>query len=141
MSCSVCDHGGLAYLDERIYNTYQSQWGTPMVLVGDRMEYEPTNEAVPDGPGAFVAPAILERGFQAYFGAPGYYVDDPPGEERYLDEDPIINMSDYQPQVMSEVGHGGNPWDYMFGTIGSYGLDTGVGVRDWPDQSGEYSLS
>jgi len=140
MSCSICDHRGLANLDEEIYNTFQSQWGTPMVLVGDRMQYEPTNDAVECGPGAFVAPAILERGYNAWFGAPGYYAEHET-VDRYLEEDPVINMRDYQPQVMSEIGHGGNPWDFMFGTIGSYGLDTGVGVRDWPDQSGEYSLS
>lgn len=132
-------HDGLAYLDENIFNTYQSRWGTPLVLMGERMHYEATDTPVDSGPGAFVAPDILERGYNAWYEAPGYYID-APGVDRVI-QDQYVHFGDYQPHIMSGVGTGGNPWDWIYGTIGSYGLDEGVGVRDWQDQSGEYSLS
>jgi hypothetical protein len=127
-------HDGLAYLDENIFNTWQSQHGTPMALVGKRMQYVARDNAIEAGPGAFVNEADLERGYNAWYGAPGYYVD-LPGTDRVI-PDQYVKLGLYQPKIM-----GSNPWDWVFGTIGSYGHDDGVGVRDWPDQTGEYSLS
>jgi len=138
-SCDGIGHAGTARLDEDIFNTWQTQIGYAWSLVGHRMEYVPRNEAIEGGPGAFVAPDILERGYNAWFGAPGYYVGSP-GVDRVIPEQ-FVHFGDYQPQIMSRVGSGGNPWDWIFGTIGSYGLDSGVGVRDWGIQAGEYSLS
>lgn len=135
----VTDHHGLALLDEDIFNTYQSIWGEPWVLEGDRAHYHPTNSVVDDGPGAFVAPAILERGYNAWFGAPGYYVDRE-GVDRVI-PDQYVHFGDLQPQIYSHVSGGGNPWDWIYGTFGSYGLTSGEGVRNWPEQAGEYSLS
>jgi hypothetical protein len=132
-------HSGLAHLDENIFNTWQSGWGTPLALVGHKMRYVSVDEAVDAGPGAFVAPDILERGYNAWYGAPGYYVG-APGVDRTI-PDQHVHFGDYQPQIMQRVGAGGNPWDWIFGTIGSYGHDQGIGVRDWPNQSGEYSNS
>lgn len=135
----IVTHKGLANLDETLYNTWQSDYGTPMVLIGHKMEYAPHDCSIDGGPGAFVAEDILERGFSAWYGAPGYYVD-APGVDRVIPNQ-YVRFGDYQPLVMSRVGSGGNPWDWIYGTIGSYGHDVGVGVRDWGDQSGEMSLS
>jgi hypothetical protein len=135
----IVGHEGLSYLDENIFNTYQSEWGTPLVLVGRKMQYRATDVPVDDGPGAFVAPDILERGYNAWYEAPGYYVD-VPGTDRVI-ADQYVHLGVYSPKIMQGVGSGGNPWDWIFGTVGSYGLNDGTGVRDWPDQSGEYSLS
>lgn len=132
-------HDGLAHLDENIFNTWQTDYGFAWSLVGERMEYVPRDSAIEAGPGAFVAPSLNERGYNAWFGAPGYYVD-AVGVDRVI-PDQHVNLGDYQPQVMSMVGAGGNPWDWIFGTVGSYGHDLGVGVHDWQDQSGVYSLS
>lgn len=134
-------HDGLANLDENLFNTWQRspEYGLSWALVGSKMEYVPRDESIEAGPGAFVAPAYLERGYNAWAGAPGYYID-APGVDRVI-PDQYVHFGDYQPNVMNRVGHGGNPWDWVFGTIGSYGLDEGVGVRDWPNQTGEYSLS
>lgn len=132
-------HDGLAGLDENIFNTWQSEYGYAWSLVGNRMQYVPRDEAIDAGPGAFVAPDILERGYNAWYEAPGYYIDSY-GTDRVI-PDQYVHFGDYQPQILSRVGSGGNPWDWVFGTIGSYGHDVGVGVRDWPSQTGEYSLS
>lgn len=142
MACDCKDivgHKGLANLDEEIFNTWQSEYGMAWSLVGHRMEYVPRNEAIEAGPGAFVAPDILERGYNAWYNAPGYYIDSP-GVDRVI-PDQYVDMGDYMPGIMQRVGAGGNPWDWIYGTFGSYGHDLGVGVRDWPDQSGEMSLS
>lgn len=134
-------HSGLANLDESIFNTYQpsSDRGYPWVLVGDSMHYEPTDTAVSCGPGAFVTDAESERGYNAWYGAPGYYQDSP-GVNRDI-PDQFIALGLYAPKVYGMVGSGGNPWDHIYGTFGSYGTDYGLGVRDWGSQSGEYSLS
>lgn len=136
MLLDIVGHQGLANLDEQIFNTWQSAVGVPWVLLGNK--FEPVDNAVPAGPGAFVAPAYLERGYNAWYNGPGYYVD-APGTDRVI-PDQYVRLGEYQPQIM-RVGSGGNPWDWIYGTIGSYGHDLGVGVRNWPDQSSAQSLS
>lgn len=130
----LVDLANPAELDELIFNTWNSVFGTPRVL--DRYgRFVESNVAVSAGPGAFVAPAILERGYNAYYGAPGYYVD-ARGVDRVIDDQYVEDM--YPPAISV------NPWDHIFGTFGAgdpVEYMQRVHARLRPVQAGAYSFS
>lgn len=128
---------GNAHLDESLFNTYDSTWGAPRVLEGAG-HFALTEDAVEAGPGTHINLGELERGFNAWYGASGYYVD-APGVDRVVDVgEEIVYQAPTRPTI------GANPWDTMFGRVGSEGVyqgTEGVGVLDWPSQAGDYSNS
>lgn len=121
-------------LDEQIFNTWVGWFGRPPYVLDRAGRFAPTDGVVDAGPGAFVAPDILERGFNAYYGAPGYYAD-ARGVYRVIPDQYIEDT--YPPAI------GVNPWDHVFGPIGGDPVQymERVGAREQPIQAGEYSLS
>lgn len=130
----LIDLGNLSELDEQIFNTWTSRWGTPAFVLDRAGSYAPTLDVVDAGPGAFVAPSILERGYNAYAGAPGYYAEFRDVHrvipDQYLDDT-------YPPEI------GVNPWDHVFGPIGGDPVHymQRTAAREQPIQAGEYSVS
>lgn len=133
-NCEV-ELGNLSDLDEQIFNTWESHWGLPARVLNEHGEFAPVEKgAVAAGPGAFVAPDILERGFNAYYGAPGYYAD-AIGVSRVV---PDQYLEDTYPPAI-----GVNPWDHIFGPISGDPVEytQRVEARNQPIQAGEYSFS
>lgn len=125
----------LAELDEQIFNTWDSVFGTPLVL-DHAGRFVETQTAMDSGPGAWVAPDLLERGYNAYYGAPGYYIDAREGVDRVIDDQYIHDM---EPPAI-----GVNPWDHIFGTYGAgdpVQYMERVQARERPVQAGAYSFS
>ena len=125
----------LAQLDEQIFNTWDSVFGGVPIVLDRRGEFARSDEPMDAGPGAFVAPDELERGFNAWSGAPGYYIDARTGVDRVINDQYLEHT--YPPAI------GTNPWDYVFGTIGGDPIDLTdrVRPRQYDIQAGEYSLS
>lgn len=132
-NCEV-ELSNLAQLDEHIFNTWISVWGKPPFVLDRQGDFTPTDGVFDAGPGAFVAPDILERGFNAWYGAPGYSAD-APGTDRVIPNQYLERT--YPPAI------GVNPWDHIFGPIGGDPVEymKRVGARNRPIQAGEYSLS
>jgi hypothetical protein len=132
----LLDLANLSDVDEALFGTWYSNWGAPAYVLTRDGRYAPAQgDSVYDaGPGAFEAPAILERGYNAWFGAPGYYADSY-GVDRVIPDQYIANM---YPGFI-----GANPWDHVFGPIGGDPVHymQRVQAREEPIQAGEYSLS
>jgi hypothetical protein len=132
----LLDLANLADVDEALFGTWYSNFGAPAYVLDRDGDYSPAlNSSVYDsGPGAFVAPAILERGYNAWFGAPGYYAD-AHAVDRVIPDQYIEDM--YVGQI------GVNPWDHIFGPISGDPVHymQRVHSREEPIQAGEYSLS
>ena len=130
----LIDLANLSDLDEQIFGTWYSDWGVPAYVLDDRGAFVPANGAVAAGPGAHVAPDILERGYNAWYGAPGYYAD-AKGVDRVIPDQYIDNM--YPAAI------GVNPWDHIFGTFSGDPVQymERIGADNQPIQAGEYSLS
>jgi len=107
--------------------------GLPYVIVEDG-ELEPVTDAPIGGCGAgsFVTDASQERGYNAWYGAAGYYVDAPFANRNFHEE--------YRP-IWGYPGVGFNPWDTLFGPSGTPALVPATAAREYPDQSGDRSLS
>jgi hypothetical protein len=130
----LIDLANLSDLDEQIYGTWFSHWGCPAMVLDERGNYSAANGVVDGGPGAYVAPDILERGYNPYYGAPGYYAD-AYGVDRVIPDQYLDNT---EPPAI-----GVNPWDHIFGPIGGDPVEymQRVHAREEPIQAGEYSLS
>lgn len=131
----LIDLANLSELDEQIFNTWESNWGRPAYVLDSRGQFSPVRSgAVAAGPGAYVAPDILERGYNPYYGAPGYYAD-AHGVDRVI---PDQYLEDTLPAAI-----GVNPWDHIFGPISGDPVQymERVAARYRPIQAGEYSLS
>lgn len=138
-AASMCDDcvklSNLAQLDEQIFNTWESVFGQPALVLDRSGNFAAVDRGVYNGgPGAFVAPDILERGFSPYYGAPGYYADAWHVERVIPDQ----YLDDTLPPAI-----GVNPWDHIFGPIGGDPVHymQRVAARERPIQAGEYSLS
>lgn len=131
----LIDLANPSQLDEQIFNTWVSWFGQPAFVLNARGDYAATPVAVDGGPGAFVNDAELERGYNAWYGAPGYYVDARTGVDRVIPDQYVADM--YPPAI------GVNPWDHIFGPIGGDPVHymQRVAAREQPIQAGEYSLS
>lgn len=130
----LIDLANLSELDEQIFNTWVSDWGRPAFILDEHGDYRATDGTPDGGPGAFVAPAILERGYNPWFGAPGFYAD-AHGVDRVIDDQYIEDM------YPGEIGV--NPWDHIFGPISGDPIHfTQRAVPPHaPIQAGVYSLS
>jgi hypothetical protein len=130
----LLDLANLADVDEQLFTTWYSNWGAPAMVLDERGDYAPARGAVCSGPGAFVAPDILERGYNPYYGAPGYYAD-AYGADRVIPDQYVDDMG--PPAI------GVNPWDHVFGTFSGDPVHymQRVEARNEPLQAGEYSLS
>jgi hypothetical protein len=132
----LLDLANLSDVDEQLFGTWFSHWGSPaMVLDANGNFSAALNDGVYDGgPGAIVAPDLLERGYNPYFGAPGYYAD-AYGVDRVIPDQYLDNT---EPPAI-----GVNPWDHIFGPIGGDPVHymQRVQAREEPIQAGEYSLS
>jgi hypothetical protein len=131
---ALIDLANLSNLDEAIFNTWESLWGRPAMVLDSHGRFAAARAPVACGPGAFVADAHLERGYNAWFGAPGYYVD-AHGVDRVINDQYIADM--YPPQI------GVNPWDHIFGTFSGDPVHfmARVRARMRPIQAGVYSNS
>jgi hypothetical protein len=132
----LLDLANLADVDTQLFTTWYSNWGTPAHVVNSRGDFVAVQNSgvFDDGPGAFVAPDIIERGYNPYFGAPGYYAD-AHGVDRVI---PDQYLDDTYPAAI-----GVNPWDHIFGTFSGdpvHYMDR-VHADEQPIQAGEYSLS
>jgi hypothetical protein len=132
----LLDLANLSDVDEQLFGTWFSHWGAPaMVLDANGNFSAALNDGVYDGgPGAIVAPDLLERGYNPYYGAPGYYAD-AYGVDRVIPDQYLDNT---EPPAI-----GVNPWDHIFGPIGGDPVHymQRVQAREEPIQAGEYSLS
>lgn len=132
----LLDLANLADVDEQLFGTWYSNWGAPAMVLDRSGRYSPAqHSAVFDGgPGAFVAPDLLERGYNPWFGAPGYYAD-AHGVDRVIPDQYLADT--YPPAI------GTNPWDHIFGTFSGDPVHymERVAANVQPIQAGEYSLS
>lgn len=131
----LVDLANPSQLDTAIFNTWLSYAGGPAYALTREGRFAPTQNGflVTAGPGAFVAPSYLERGYNAWAGAPGYYAD-MAGVDRVV---PDQYLDDTLPPAI-----GVNPWDHVFGTYGAGALDymPRVQARTQPIQAGVYSF-
>lgn len=117
---------------EQLGSTYEWTLGGLPYVLNESGDLVATADAVEAGPGSQLPDNdILERGFNAWFGAPGYYVDFPSVDRVIADQ--YLSMP--QPYV------GANPWDWLYGTNGTPALVPPTAARQYPDQSGFRSLS
>ena len=130
----LIDLANLSDLDEQIFGTWYSDWGVPAYVLDQDGRFAPAKGAVAAGPGAILTTDILERGYNAWYGAPGYYAD-AQGVDRVI---PDQYMEDAYPPAI-----GVNPWDHIFGTFSGDPVHymERVGANEQPIQAGEYSLS
>lgn len=133
---ALIDLENLSQLDRNVFNTWISAWGQPAWVLDERGRFTPTplEEVYDCGPGAFVAPDILERGYNAWAGAPGYYAESRV-VDRVIDDQYIADM--YPPAI------GVNPWDHVFGPISGDPVHfmQRVAARQRAIQAGVYSNS
>jgi hypothetical protein len=132
----LLDLANLANVDEQLFTTWYAHFGAPAMVLDRHGNFtEARGDSVYDGgPGAYVAPDILERGYNAWYGAPGYYAD-AYGVDRVI---PDQYLHKTYPAAI-----GVNPWDHIFGPIGGDPVHfmQRVGAHEQPIQAGEYSLS
>lgn len=130
---------GNANLDTRIFNNWDGIGAPGRSLVRKcgcgckGVSFEQSERPVSAGPGGYVSPAILERGFAPYYLAPGYDV-----LNRALRKE--IEARQVYGRGAAPSGLFRNPYDARYGTIGSWGMDAGYGSRFFRSQAGAYSM-